>query len=61
MGEYIVTAFDSKGKTLLNESFEAISDNDAKSIGLRKLKGENLHGYPARVTRSSAGLVYFHS
>ncbi|QOY36375.1 YhzD family protein [Anaerobacillus isosaccharinicus] len=60
MKVYVLTVFDSKGKLLVDEKFEANNDNDGKKIGEQKLALLNYQGYTSRVTRSSGGLVLFH-
>jgi len=60
MKVYVLTVFDSKGKLLVDEKFEANNDNDGREIGEQKLALLNYQGYTSRVTRSSGGLVLFH-
>ncbi|MDQ0254205.1 hypothetical protein J2S74_001580 [Evansella vedderi] len=59
MGKYFVTAFNADGSVLLNESFHAKDDQDAKHKGLKRLKEEKIEINTSRIVRSSAGLIYF--
>lgn len=60
MKNYVLTAFNDKGKTLINERFDAENDHKAKKIGEEKLAELNYQDHTSRVTRSSGGLVLFH-
>lgn len=60
MKNYVLTAFNDKGKTLINERFEAKNDHEAKKIGELKLADLNYQENTSRVTRSYGGLVLFH-
>ncbi|WP_096440276.1 YhzD family protein [Alteribacter populi] len=61
MKKYFLTAFDKEGSNLLNESFEASNDGEAKQLGEKRLAEEKLLESPSRVVRESGGLVHFHS
>ncbi|PYZ98860.1 hypothetical protein CR205_09905 [Alteribacter lacisalsi] len=60
MAKYFLTAYDKKGNHLLNESFEAKDDKEAKETGEKRLLDEGLSKNPTRVVRESGGLVLFH-
>ncbi|MBD1383372.1 YhzD family protein [Metabacillus arenae] len=60
MSTYYLTAFDKNGETLLNESFEASSDQEAKGIGEAKLTEKSLLNSTHRCVSSAGKLVLFH-
>ncbi|MBU9720734.1 MULTISPECIES: YhzD family protein [Bacillaceae] len=60
MAKYFITAYDKTGKHLLDETFEASNDKQAKELGIQRLEEENSLENPSRVVRSSGGLVHFH-
>jgi YhzD-like protein len=59
MSMYYLTVFEKNGEKLLDESFEAQSDQEAKEIGERKLKEKNLFEKTHRCTSSAGKLVLF--
>ncbi|TMW74023.1 YhzD family protein [Alteribacter natronophilus] len=60
MGKYFLTAYDKKGNHLLNESFEAKDDKEAKETGQKRLLDEGYAKNPNRVVKESGALVLFH-
>ena len=56
---YYLTVFDKNGEKLLDESFEAQTEREAKEIGERKLKEKNLFEKTHRCTSSAGKLVLF--
>jgi hypothetical protein len=60
MKTYIVTVFDKKGEKLLEESFQATNDQEAKSKGDQILKEKQFQKYTSRVTSPTGKLVLFH-
>jgi hypothetical protein len=61
MGQYSLTAFDAKGKKLLEESFTAENESSAKGLGEKMLKENHLNENTHRLTTSSGKLLLFHS
>lgn len=60
MGMYILTAFAKDGQKLLEESFEAMTEAEAKQRGEEILQRNGVtHTY--RCTSSSGKLILFHS
>jgi len=59
MGIYHLTVFEKNGEKLLDESFEAQSEKEAKEIGLKKLEEKNYTNKTHRCTSSSGKLVLF--
>ncbi|QFT88250.1 hypothetical protein FIU87_06320 [Bacillus sp. THAF10] len=60
MGKYTLTVFSKNGETLLEESFEASTEKEAKQIGEKKLEELNYLDTTHRCTNSSGKLVLFH-
>jgi hypothetical protein len=60
MPTYTLTAFDKNGEKLLDETFEAANDEEAKKIGEQKLREHNCHDKTHRCTTSSGKLILFH-
>jgi hypothetical protein len=60
MKTYTLTVFEKTGEKLLDETFEASSDEEAKKIGEQKLKEKNYHKKTHRCTSSSGKLILFH-
>ncbi|MDF0726895.1 YhzD family protein [Cytobacillus sp. S13-E01] len=60
MGNYKLTVFDKSGETLLDESFEADSEQEAKVIGEQILKEKNHLDTTHRCTSSAGKLILFH-
>ncbi|MFC4619076.1 YhzD family protein [Camelliibacillus cellulosilyticus] len=60
MPKYTLTVYDKDGTKLLEETFEAESDQDGRKIGEEKLKEKNYETYTSRVTSSTGKLVHFH-
>lgn len=59
MGIYHLTVFEKNGEKLLDESFEAQSEKEAKEIGLKKLEEKNYTNKTHRCTSSAGKLVLF--
>lgn len=59
MAIYHLTVFEKNGEKLLDESFEAQSEKEAKEIGHRKLEEKNYTDKTHRCTSSSGKLVLF--
>jgi YhzD-like protein len=59
MGIYYLTVFEKNGEKLLDESFEAQSENEAKEIGQRKLEELNYTDKTHRCTSAAGKLVLF--
>lgn len=59
MAIYYLTVFEKNGETLLNESFEAQNEREAKEIGQRKLEEHNFINKTHRCTSSSGKLILF--
>jgi hypothetical protein len=57
---YTLTVFDPSGKKLLDESFQANNDDEAKKAGEKRLKEENYENHSSRVTSPTGQLVHFH-
>ena len=55
---YTITAFSDRGETLLDDTFDASSDSEARQQGIRRLKEADLEHRGARVTRSGQ-LIHF--
>ncbi len=59
MATYHLTVFEKNGDKLMDESFEAKSETEAKEIGQRKLEEKNFADKTHRCTSSSGKLVLF--
>lgn len=59
MKSYVLTVFDKKGEKLLDEQFEAQNDEEAKSIGKKRLIEKGYNDYPHRCATSDAKLILF--
>ena len=59
MAIYYLTVFEKNGEKLLDESFEAQSEKEAKEIGQQKLEEKNFTDKTHRCTSSSGKLVLF--
>ncbi|MFS0862506.1 YhzD family protein [Fredinandcohnia sp. 179-A 10B2 NHS] len=57
---YVLTVFDKSGEMLLEESFEAASEKEAKEIGEKKLQENNYLEATHRCTSSAGKLILFH-
>jgi hypothetical protein len=60
MKAYKITAFEATGKKILDETFEAESDEQAKTLGEQKLEEKGLSDKTHRCTSPSGTLVLFH-
>ena len=60
MAEYALTVFSNTGENLLNETFAADNDADAKSIGQKRLDEEGYSEHTHRCVAPNARLVLFH-
>lgn len=61
MKTYHVTAFSPSGEKLLDETFEAANDAEAKRIGEQILREKNLWETTHRVVSPKGELILFHS
>jgi len=59
MNSYYLTVFSPTGEKLLEENFEAASDDEAKVIGEKRLSEGNYTEHTMRLTRSGK-LILFH-
>ncbi len=57
---YVLTVFDKTGEKLLEESFEAASEKEAKVTGEKILKEKNYLETTHRCTSTKGKLVLFH-
>ncbi|WP_110113820.1 YhzD family protein [Bacillus sp. CGMCC 1.16541] len=60
MGLYTLTVFEPNGEKLLDESFEAVTEEEAKKRGTEKLKQLNYDEKTHRCTSSAGKLILFH-
>ena len=60
MKVYKLTAFDSTGEKLLDETIQAANDEEAKAKGTSLLAEKNLEEKTHRCTSPSGKLVLFH-
>jgi hypothetical protein len=59
MGIYYLTAFNKDGEKLMDESFEAANDQEAKKVGEQKLEEKNYLKKTHRCTSASGKLILF--
>ncbi|MFS0824370.1 YhzD family protein [Bacillus sp. 1P02SD] len=57
---YVLTVFDKTGEKLLEETFEAATEKEAKETGEKILKEKNYLETTHRCTSSAGKLVLFH-
>jgi hypothetical protein len=60
MPQFTLTVFDKSGKKLLEETFEATDEKEAKKIGENRLRENNYLEMTHRCTSSSGKLILFH-
>lgn len=60
MAEYALTVFSKSGENLLNETFTANNDEEAKSLGQKLLDEEGYAEHTHRCVAPDARLVLFH-
>lgn len=60
MANFTLTVFDKSGGKLLDETFEAADESEAKKIGGTRLKEEGYGQHTSRLTSSAGKLVLFH-
>ncbi|WP_042224529.1 YhzD family protein [Oceanobacillus manasiensis] len=60
MRTYALTVFDQSGKKLLDESFTATSDDEAKTVGQARLDDTGYQEYTHRCVTPEAKLILFH-
>lgn len=60
MKTYFLTVFDKSGAKLLDETFEAANNDEAKEIGTARLEDEGYSEYTHRCVSPEAKLVLFH-
>jgi hypothetical protein len=61
MKNYVLTVFDKSGEKLLDETFQANNEEEAKTIGEQKLADQNYLEHSYRCTTSAGKLILFHS
>lgn len=57
---FTLTAFDKNGEKLLDETFEAANEEEAKKIGEQKLREHGCYDKTHRCTTPSGKLILFH-
>ncbi|MGM8212069.1 YhzD family protein [Virgibacillus sp. W0430] len=60
MKMYTLTVFSKSGEKLLDESFNAATDDEAKRIGEERLSNEGYQNYTHRCVTPDANLLLFH-
>ncbi|RLL44996.1 hypothetical protein D8M04_08970 [Oceanobacillus piezotolerans] len=60
MRQYTLTVFNKTGETLLDETFPAENNEEAKTIGEQMLKEKGYQEYTHRCVSPEAKLVLFH-
>lgn len=60
MRTYVLTVFEKNGEKLLEESFEAPNDQEAKHIGEKKLEEAGYLEHTHRCVSPEAKLILFH-
>ncbi|MFC2947938.1 YhzD family protein [Virgibacillus sediminis] len=60
MRTYALTVFDQSGENLLNETFTAENDEEAKKVGQARLDEEGYSEYTHRCVNPEAKLILFH-
>lgn len=60
MKEYVLTVFSKQGEKLLDETFSAADDKEAKDIGKGKLSEHQYDEHTHRCVAPNARLVLFH-
>ncbi|MBE3570282.1 MAG: hypothetical protein IMW92_09285 [Bacillales bacterium] len=61
MKEYTLTVFQKNGEKLLDDTFEAANDYEAKEKGSQILKEKGFTDYTHRCTSPAGKLLLFHS
>ncbi|WP_078408555.1 YhzD family protein [Priestia abyssalis] len=60
MGVYTLTVFEQNGEKLLDETFEAANDSEAKKAGEARLQDLNFIAKTHRCTSPTGKLLLFH-
>lgn len=60
MRTYALTVFDDSGEKLLDESFTAPTDDEAKTVGQARLEDAGFQGHTHRCVTPEAKLILFH-
>lgn len=60
MKTYALTVFDKSGEKLMDESFTAANDDEAKEIGQTRLNDEGYSEHTHRCVTQDAKLILFH-
>ncbi|RKQ31263.1 YhzD family protein [Oceanobacillus halophilus] len=60
MKNYIITVFDKTGEKLLDETFQAKDNNEAKTLGQQLLDEKGYSEHTHRCVSPEAKLVLFH-
>lgn len=61
MDTYKLTAFEQNGEKLIDASFQAATDDEAKEIGTKLLEEKNLADKTHRCTSPRGKLILFHA
>lgn len=61
MKTYKLTAFEANGEKILDEAFQAESDESAKALGEKMLSEKSLSEKTHRCTSPSGKLILFHA
>ncbi|MDG4656751.1 YhzD family protein [Ectobacillus antri] len=59
MGVYTITAYEKDGKKLIDKTFEAASEAEAKRIGEQLLREHHVYEQTHRCTSASGKLILF--
>lgn len=60
MCSYHLTVFNQAGEKMLDESFSAANDEEAKRLGLAQLNAKNMSDFTYRCVSPDAKLLLFH-
>ncbi|WP_226576691.1 YhzD family protein [Halobacillus litoralis] len=60
MKQYFLTVFEKDGTNVLDETFEAENDNQAKEIGTKRLAEQGFSSHTHRCVAPDGHLVLFH-
>ncbi|MGD7010217.1 YhzD family protein [Metabacillus sp. 84] len=59
MGMYYLTVFEKNGEKLLDESYEAANDQEAKVLGTKKLEEKNYTKNTHRCVNAAGKMILF--
>lgn len=60
MKKYTITVFSETGEKLLDDTFAAVDDDDAKRLGEARLSEKGYENYTHRCVSADATLLLFH-